>query len=71
MSDWFQQRRREFIAASFRQFGQIRRTDIAREFEVTLAVASKDIRDFLAEDPPPVIYDVTAKCYRLKEPDDA
>lgn len=67
MSRWFLDRRQEFIAANFRQFGQIRRTDIVKEFGVTLAVASKDIAEFLAAYPPLVRYDVSAKMYVLTE----
>lgn len=69
MSRWFLDRRQEFIAATLRQFGQVRRADIVREFGVTVAVASKDISDFLAGDPPHVRYDVSAKTYVLEELD--
>lgn len=67
MSQWFKDRRQEFIAATLRQFGQIRRADIMRQFEVTAAIASADIAAFLASDPPHVTYDVSAKTYVLKE----
>ena len=67
MSQWFKSRRQEFIAATLRQFGQIRRADIMRQFEVTAAIASADIAAFLAADPPNVTYDVSAKAYVLKE----
>lgn len=70
MSTWFKDRRQEFIAATFRQFGQIRRTDIMQEFDVTAAVASADIAAFLASDPPHVTYDVSAKCYVLTKETD-
>lgn len=70
MSRWFQDRRQEFIAATLRQFGQIRRADIMRQFEVTAAIASADIAAFLASDPPHVTYDVSAKTYVLKENED-
>lgn len=63
MSQWFKQRRQEFIAATFRHFGQINRADIMRQFEVTAAIASADIAAFLAADPPNVTYDVSAKVY--------
>ena len=65
---WFTDRRQEFIAATLRQFGQIRRSDITRQFDVTVAVASKDISDFLSNNPPHVRYDVSAKTYVLREP---
>lgn len=42
MSQWFKNRRQEFIAATIRQFGQIRRADIMRQFEVTAAIASAE-----------------------------
>jgi hypothetical protein len=70
MGEWFKNRRQEFIAATFRQFGQIRRADIMRQFEVTAAIASADIAAFLAADPSHVIYDVSAKTYVLKENED-
>lgn len=67
MARWFQDRRQEFIAATLRQFGQIRRADITREFGVTTQVASADIAEFLAAEPPHVRYDVSAKTYVLEE----
>ena len=70
MSRWFMARRQEFIAATLKQFGQVRRTDIAREFAVSLQQASNDIHAFLASDPPNVKYDVSAKAYVLVEEGD-
>lgn len=70
MSTWFKDRRQEFIAATFKQFGQVRRSDLVREFEITLAVASADIAEFLAADPPNVKYDVSAKAYILLDAGD-
>lgn len=67
MSKWFKNRRQEFIAATLRQFGQIRRGDLAREFDISVQQASGDIADFLANDPPLVRYDVSAKAYLLVE----
>lgn len=68
MSTWFQDRRQEFIAATLRQFGQIRRADIMRQFDLSEPQASKDIAAFLANDPPFVSYDTTAKAYVLNQP---
>ena len=68
MSRWFKDRRQEFIAATLRQFGQVRRSDIMREFDVSLPQASNDIAEFLAADPPHVRYDVSAKAYVLDQP---
>ena len=67
MSNWFILRRQEFIAATLRQFGQVRRSDIMREFDVSLPQASNDIALFLSADPPNVKYDVSAKAYVLIE----
>lgn len=67
MSGWFKDRRQEFIAATLRQFGQIRRADLVREFGITVPVASADIAAFLANNPPLVTYDVSAKTYVLLE----
>jgi len=65
VSKWFLDRRQEFIAATLRQFGQIRRADLVREFEVTNAVASADIAKFLdrAMLDGSIRYDVSAKIY--------
>lgn len=71
MSQWFIDRRQEFIAATLKQFGQVRRADLMREFDITAAVASSDIARFLANDPPHVRYDVSAKAYVLMEEADA
>lgn len=66
MSGWFKQKRMEFITATLRQFGQVRRADIVREFNVTLSLATMDIADYLATNSH-VYYDVSAKVYVLKE----
>ena len=68
MSRWFIERRQEFIAATLRQFGQIRRADIIREFDVSIPQASADIALFLDTNPPHVRYDVSAKAYIFEEP---
>ncbi len=69
MSRWFLDRRQEFIAATLRQFGQIRRADIVREFEVTNAVASADIAKFLERGKlvGSIRYDVSAKIYVIED----
>lgn len=67
MSTWFKDRRQEFIHATLRQFGQIRRIDIVRQFGVTATIASNDIAAFMANDPPHVYYDVSAKSYMMVE----
>ena len=67
MSSWFTDRRQEFIAATLRQFGQIRRQDLMRQFDISLPQASNDIAAFLASDPAHVTYDVSAKAYVIIE----
>jgi DeoR/GlpR family transcriptional regulator of sugar metabolism len=67
VSIWFKDRRQEFIAATFKQFGQISRVDIIREFDVSAQTASADISSFLAAKPAYVHYDVSAKVYVLGE----
>lgn len=68
MSQWFKNRRQEFIAATLKQFGQIRRADLIREFDISFPLASNDIAEFMAAKPPHVRYDVSAKAYVLEEP---
>lgn len=70
MSKWFLDRRQEFIHATLRQFGQIRRADIMREFGVTTAIASADIATYMATMPPLVRYDLSAKTYVLEDEND-
>lgn len=67
MSRWFIDRRQEFIAATLRQFGQVRRADIVREFDVSIPQASADIALFLDSNPPRMKYDVSGKCYIIIE----
>ena len=67
MSRWFRFRRQEFIATTLRQFGQIRRADLIREFDISAPQASNDIAEFLSANPPNVKYDVSAKAYILEE----
>lgn len=68
MSRWFKDRRQEFIATTLRQFGQIRRADLMREFDISMPQASQDIAEFLSAEPALVTYDVSAKTYVLVEP---
>ncbi|OWR16566.1 hypothetical protein [Brevundimonas diminuta] len=67
MSAWFKDRRQEFIAATLRQFGQVRRSDLVREFGISQQLASADIATFLASEAPRVRYDVSAKTYVLED----
>lgn len=67
MSKWFQDRRQEFIFATLKTFGQIRRDDLVREFEISTPLASADIQTFLAANPKRMKYDVSAKAYTIIE----
>lgn len=67
MSQWFKDRRQEFIAATLKQFGQVNRQDLVRQFGISVPQASADIAKFLASDPPHVAYDVSAKTYVLAQ----
>lgn len=67
MSRWFMDRRQEFILATLKQFGQVRRQDLMLEFDISLPLASTDIQRFLAARPAIVRYDVSAKAYVVVE----
>ncbi len=69
MSRWFVDRRQEFILATLRQFGQVRRQDLMREFDISLPLASADIQKFLAANGGCAKYDVSAKAYVIIEDD--
>ncbi len=62
---WFTCHRQAFIGTQLQVFGQIRRDDIAKRFEVTVQVASADIQAFQAANPDLIIYDGRAKMYVL------
>lgn len=68
MSRWFQDRRQEFISATLRQFGQIRRADLVRQFDISIPQAANDIAEFMARAPIGVRYDVSAKSYVFEDP---
>jgi len=70
MSAWFINVRRDFIVATLKQFGQVRRADLVREFNISTIQASNDIASFLANKPPNVRYDVNAKMYVVEDQDD-
>lgn len=65
MSNWFQKQREDFIRSNLKTYGMIRRQQIADKFGVTIAVASKDLQDFIAANPGLIDYDRRAKCYTL------
>lgn len=65
MSDWFINRRQEFIEATLRQFGQINREDLVREFGISMQLASADLSRFMARGL--MRYDVSAKTYVFAE----
>lgn len=67
MSDWFITVRQDFIAATLRQFGQVKRNDLTRQFGISMQQASADIARFLATEPPRVEYDPRLKRYFLRE----
>lgn len=69
MSKWFKNRRQEFIAATLRKFGQIRRVDLIREFDISNRQAANDIAEFMDSKPSRVRYDVSAKAYVLEDDD--
>lgn len=65
MSTYFTKMRQDFIRAQLKTFGQIRRGDIAARFDVTIQVASSDIREFIDRHPDVIFYDGRAKSYVL------
>ena len=71
MSQWFQNTRQDFIAATLRQFGQIRRGDLTRQFDISAQQASLDIAAFMFSTPGIMEYDVRAKSYIFIEPNEA
>lgn len=68
MSQWFKNVRQEFIYATLKQFGQIRRADLMRQFDISLPQASLDIAEFLAANPALTEYCPRGKTYIIVEP---
>ena len=62
---WFMKQRQDFIRAQLKTFGQIRRSDIAKRFDVSIPLASSDIQTFIESNPDCIIYDGRAKMYVL------
>lgn len=67
MSQWFKNTRQEFILATLQQFGQIRRADLVRQFDISVPQASIDISEFLAANPAFVEYDTRGKTYVVSD----
>lgn len=67
MSRWFTTHRQEFIRDQLKTFGQIRRDDICKKFQVSTPQASADIRLFIEEHPNALYYDGKAKMYVLDQ----
>ncbi len=65
MTDWFKDRRQEFIEATFLQFGIINTQQIMDQFQISRPLASGDIQTYLKNSKHSIMYDVHAKCYVL------
>lgn len=70
MSNWFTNRRQEFILAHIKTYGQIRRKDIMDLFGISLPQASADINAFVDNNPGLIAYDLSGKCYTITEAGD-
>ena len=64
---WFENHRQEWIAETLRVFGHINREHIERKFGISTAHASHDLKVFQQKNPNAVVYDSTAKRYRVCE----
>lgn len=63
MSNWFAQKRQEWIAETLRVFGFINRAHIERKFGVSTPQASIDLAQFQKDHPDLIAYDRNAKRY--------
>jgi len=62
---WAQDQRQHFITARLLEVGKVNRADLMREFRISVAQASVDFRTYRERGAFPVVYDQTAKAYRL------
>lgn len=66
MSKWFLEQRLNFIQAYLLEKGEINRKAIMEKFDVSIAVASHDLKKYQDKNPSAITYDKQKKKYLLK-----
>lgn len=61
--NWAARKRQDFITAHLQHVGRINRSDIVEMFHVKPPTATKDIRDWIKNNPGVVSYDISKKTY--------
>lgn len=62
-SQWFINHRQQFIADALRIFGQVNRSSLVKQFDISMPQAANDIALFLRRNPEVLVYDGRTKCY--------
>lgn len=63
MSEFFKELRLDYISWKLHTGGEIRRSDIKKAFDISTAIASRDLKEFMRLYPSPMRYDATKKVY--------
>lgn len=66
---WFTAYRKQWIYDIIYIYGFINREHLVKKFGISIPQASIDLREFMKEYPDLLIYDKSAKCYKLREDD--
>lgn len=65
MSKWFKEQRIKYIEEHLLQHKSINRENIMKKFNVSIAIASRDIKHFKALNPEKIIYNNSSKKYEV------
>lgn len=65
--NWAAKQRQLFIANFLKEYGHINRSDIMGEFSIAPAQATRDLQVFIKNNPDLLVYNITDKCYELRE----
>jgi DeoR/GlpR family transcriptional regulator of sugar metabolism len=66
MSKWFLEQRLNFIQEHLKENGEINRKTIMEKFDVSVAVASHDLKKYQDKNPNAIHYDKQIKKYLVK-----
>lgn len=61
--NWAAKQRQIFIQDFIKEYGEINRSDIMKEFNIGSASATRDLQQFIKYNPNVLIYNVTEKHY--------
>lgn len=63
--NWAAKQRQVFIGNFIKEYGEINRSDLMQEFRIGGASATRDLQQFINDNPNVLIYNVTKKRYEV------